>query len=577
MSIVAPFGRSSCRALVSLVLGVLAVPSLAVVTLGPGNTITGGINLNAFVGATAFYGAGYTGARATLANIEGGYSQTDGLATGTKGVVTFRGTGALPYAFSLSATSSVQPHATWVSAMMAGYSPAYAGDPAYGPALTGIAYGARLWSGNIALSADATSGSFSTSDDAIWSAYNQAMRIGVGTNGTADVINSSWGPNGNTELSASGATIRSAALDYLVQKSHKLVCFSAGNSAYDYATHSPVTGLAAQPGDVNAGFNTLTVGSLGSNIPASASASFTGRSVFSSYGPSNYYDPNTGTVIANVRASVDIAAPGEAVVSEDKHTATAYSFAAGDGTSFSSPIVAGVAGLLVDAAKDRGYASAADSRVLASILMTGADKNVGWTNNASVVGGVSVTTQGLDWETGAGRLNGAKALSILTDGTTDVPGLGGGFVRALGWDLGSVSAAASTDYALGELAVGSTFTSTLRWDAAMDVSATDTTISGAFYDYLSDLRLELYNGANLVAYSDSAYNNTEHLNFLVGGPGLYTMRVRFMGENYDFVNHANSESYGLAWSGTAAPVPEPASLAALGLGALAVLRRHRCA
>lgn len=554
------------------------------VSLGPGNTVSGGININSFLKATTLYGLGYTGTRSTLANIEGGYSQTDGLATYAKNVVTFNGTGALTYAFSTSAMSSVQPHATMVSAMMAGYAPDYAGDPTYEPVFTGLAYGAKLWTGNIAITANANTGGFTTSTNATWSAYNQAMRIGVGTNGTADIINSSWGPTSNTTDSSTGRTVDAIGVDYLVQQTHKLAFFSAGNSAYNFNTGQPVTGLQATPAGIPAGWNTITVGSLGSNNPGNPAASYSQRSVFSSYGPSNYYDPNTGNTIQGVRATVDISAPGEAIVAETKRTNAQYQISAGDGTSFASPITAGIAGLLVDAAKAKGYTNAPDSRVMAAILMTGADKTSGWTNNATTVSNVYGTTQGLDWGTGAGRVNAEKSYSILTGGTTDLPGLGGGAVQSKGWDLGSVAELTPTDYSFSGLLAGSSFTSTLRWDAGFGVTSTDTTLTGASYSYLSNLRLELWQAndlgaaTSLVAFSDSLYNNTEHIFFTIPTTSTYVLRVKWIGENYDFVNHANSETYGLAWNGTygmPAAVPEPASLAALGLGAVALLRRRR--
>ena len=531
-----------------------------------------GTYINSLVGATTFYNAGYTGSRATLANIEGGFAAKDNITT-SKTSTYFAGSGALAYG-----ATSVQDHASWVSSMMAGYATGY--GPQYQNSLTGIAYGAKLWSGNVA-SAFGSGGSFSAPTNAIWNSYNQALSIGVtqastGANvGTASLTNSSWGFSSTNATSmaniSAGFDTRTTAIDGLVQQTHKLAVFSAGNNATDQ-NGNPYSPPLNHVAGIGAGWNTLTVGSLGGNVVGNPGASYAQRSSFSSYGPNNYYNPATGTIVANVRAAVDIAAPGEEIVAEGK---TFGSFSAVAGTSFAAPITAAVGGLLTDVALASNYTNATDSRVLASIMMNAADKNAGWTNNASLVDGVSVTTQGLDWQTGAGKLNADRAFTQLTAGTKDLPGLGGGVAGNLGWDLGSVSEGFTTDYALGSLAAGSTFDAMLRWDAGFTVTATATTLTSVSYAYLSNLRLELYSGTSLVAYSDSAYNNTEHIHTTIDSLGLYTMRVRWMGENYDFVNHANSETYGLAWNGTAGAVPEPTTLAALGLGALAVLRRRK--
>ena len=185
-----------------------------------------------------------------------------------------------------------------------------------------------------------------------------------------------------------------------------------------------------------------------------------------------------------------------------------------------------------------------------------------------------------------------RAFDQYTAGTTDVPGLGGGRVQAIGWDYGQVGLSSVVDYPIGTLlAGGSAFTATLDWfvqrtyDYQLDSDGNPGIDSGGLLTgtrdvAFVDLDLELYQALGgvptaLVARSASLYNNVEHFSFILPETGEYLLRVIWSGVRYDQDNTLNRQDFSVAWLGaSAAPEPGVGGLVLPGLIALGLLRRR---
>ena len=509
-----------------------------------------GIDINALVGADRFYDAGFTGAGAILANIEAGHIWNQHVTLGH--VSTFvTGTGAL---------GSTDAHATSVGQSMGGRSPSGEYPSLYHR--WGIAYGAELWSGAIATSIS-LSGSFGVTNQSVASVYSQILQTGV--NGlTADVFNSSWGSSDDP----TGTHIMTIGIDGLIKNNGTVGVFAAGNSG-------PSSNTVLAPAS---GYNSISVGAVGTDTN---SPPYQTVSSFSSRGPQNFYHAGTNTVIPAVRAEVDIVSPGENLTlatytTTGKPQDRPYIYKTNQaGTSFSAPLVAGGAALLVGAGKNiyTGNPNAIDGRVIKAALLNSADKLPGWTNGQIASGGTITTSQSLDWSQGAGRMNlsGAFDQYVLgaqggSAGTADVPGLAGGDlgnVKAVGWDFGQVSRYDENLYFIDQPLLGeTTFSVTLSWFIDR-YSGSLADFSGAGEQRFTNLNLRVFSFDNLnqrnilstVGLSQSMYNTVEHLYFDLPASGYYGLGVSYMEDLWNF-NGADTESFGLAWYGTADPQQE---------------------
>lgn len=521
------------------------------------------------IGADRFHSAGYTGSRSVVINVDGGYAWA---AHQTLGHVSEYFDGRQAYlvnglAAEVGALGSVDQHATWIAQAIAGRGST--------ETARGIAYGAALWSGAIATSFVQGSTNWTWSRGHAFAVPYAASML-VGRNGrTADVVNSSWGWN-----DTAGGNGLAVALDGITRASGATTVFAAGNNGTNTA------GFWGSPG----GYNSIIVGSL-----APTGTAYNTVSTFSGRGPVSYSDP-LGNTVANARARVDIVAPGQAFTLA-RYGGTTGSNASGtdptggnttlfssgiQGTSVASGVVAGAATLLNDLAYDRyaGNARARDGQVIKAVLLNSARKITGWDNGQAADGqGVVRTTRALDFTSGAGALDLNAAFDQFTAGTNDVAGNGGGTVSRTGWDYGVIAQGSNVTYSLsGTLSAGSRLNATLNWFVGRTYDRTDPDGGLVAYDdYFTNLalqvwRLDVPGGAALVAESNAAYINTEHLSFTLASSGTYQLRVNWVGERYDLVGNA-SQTFGLAWN--VAEVPEPGvwMLWLLGLGL--VVRRAR--
>ncbi len=525
---------------------------LAIVSSSP--SPLAGIDINSFLGADTFYSAGYTGSRAIVANVEGGWAWN-----GQESLTSLNTFMADP-----AINAQVDRHATWVAAAIAGQ-PTLGG----GEHQRGIAYGATLWSGAIAKSwnsigAGGYSLSFNYDTSAFLYAYSTAMQTGAG-GVTADVINSSW----SLSNGANGNSPDTRIIDALAYSTGKTVVFAAGNGGSANTVNAPLSGM-----------NVIVVGSLGSDT---TNPQYNSPSTSSSRSPSDLFIPfnatgTSGTNLSAVRALVDIAAPGENLTLAEYDGGTGGNQFGGatssatnqytsnlNGTSFAAPLVAGGAALIVDAGKANfpTDAKAIDGRVVKAVLMNSADKTAGWNNGQNKSAGVITTTQALDYAVGTGRMDLDLAFEQFLHGTTDLPGTNGGLVGQTGWDYGRVASGVSQNYLLsGTIAAGSTLTTTLDW------FADDKLASGGSYGSFDTLDLQVYTYVDgsigsLVAQSISPFSSVQHLSFAVPSTNQYLIAVNWGSANWNFAGDPAADDYGLAWSVTSVPEPVVIVLAPL--------------
>jgi hypothetical protein len=577
----------------SAIPGIPSVPSVISSNVDPDTGFYTLVNMT--IGAQRFYNAGYFGFNATLANVEAGYVWNGHETLGN--VTSFISNSPVN-----ATANQYDYHATAVGFVMVGQGP-----PPYYYSQLGVAPEAGLASVSIATEWLGTTGTFDVSPSTFVYGYNTVMSAPVTTTHLSlgglswttstrvDVVNSSWGFEDPARLAQ-----MSQILDSLTYTNHQTVCVAAGN-------HDPADGPAKVSGPASA-FNVIAVGALGDDI---STPKYNTVATFSNTGPNDFYNPATGVITYGVRAAVSIAAPGTNLIlpAYTGNTGTNSSgtlfdtsgfpadelnklyFTGVEGTSFASPMVAAGAGLLCDAGHIQfGGGTAVDGRVIKAVLLNSARKTPGWTNNTVNVSGVLTTTQGLDWNVGAGALDLNAAYDQYLSGTTNNVAITGGTVHPLGWAFGHVATGTPNDYLFDTpLHAGDKMTATLTWfipeffnTAATADPASDLFSATDLHDlYFDQLGLQVWNVVDgqlttLIADSHSPYNNVDHLYFDIPADGMYALRVSFLGTTYDlFGTSPLADDYGLAWSFLPVPEPMTGSVVVAGMVFLLVRRRRQ--
>jgi hypothetical protein len=276
-------------------------------------------------------------------------------------------------------------------------------------------------------------------------------------------------------------------------------------------------------------FGTVFVSGVGNGGQVNAPATCYNGIGVAAYGGASSTGPNV-----DGRSKPDITAPAEA-------------------TSYSTPLVAGAAAILIQAAlrNDGGAgtgSAASDARTVKALLLNGAKKAFGWTNSP---------TGPLDPNFGAGILNIYNSYGQLRAGkrspdssenvligSPHLPPGGATYTPVRrGWDFDTISGSVTRDginhYCFEVLSTAPRafeFAGTLVWHRQSGQAT------------INDLNLFLYNADSntLVTSSESLVDNVEHIRATNLPPGRYNLQVLKRG-GPPLTTVSSSETYGLAF------------------------------
>ena len=213
------------------------------------------------------------------------------------------------------------------------------------------------------------------------------------------------------------------------------------------------------------------------------------------------------------RSKPDLVAPGNCLVAS-ADDANSYDVT-GNASSFAAPVVAGVAGLLVQKARQERRLNAAvspggGSCVMKALLMNSATKLPYWHKGELTLEDDHRVP--LDYAQGAGMVNGVEAYLQLTAGRQ-----GPGPVSGKGWDVNDLSTAGQTAqaYTLTVENPGEDYiTATVVWNRHYGAAFPFQPLFGKNHDLALELWAVDANDPSRdlrIDYSDSAVDNVEHL------------------------------------------------------------------
>jgi hypothetical protein len=341
----------------------------------------------------------------------------------------------------------------------------------------GIAQGARIYAANGASMSPGstfTSGFQSSVDAITWA-------IGRG----CQVMNLSYGAGAPTAT----VTGFDKYLDYVARVNARVVAIACGNSG-------------AYAGDPGAGFNQVAVG----NFDDQNDYNWTGETMASS---SSWQNPSTGV------ETPQLAAPGTGLSMLDCSNGTSY-FASG--TSFSSPIVAGIAALVID----RQVALGSWPEAVRAILMASAWHNIEGASRLSS-------------KDGAGGADAIAAYRVAGRGKG--PGYQYGTLTPASFNASGHYVAQTVYLTAGTKVRGClSFDSQVQQNSVLGFTWFDSTLA-------SDLDFLVYGPTgSLVTSSSSSLQPFEMVEFTAPTSGNYQFRVR----NWSF--SGTSEYFGTAVS-----------------------------
>jgi hypothetical protein len=317
---------------------------------------------------------------------------------------------------------------------------------------------------------------------------------------TEDVFSNQW-PKDDVLTMSLGSSVESwwsRGIDAMAERYGVLVVAAIGNgtNAYD---------LPLYPA---AGNNILAVGVVDSN---------------NSLAEFNVPDVNHSTAgpTFDGRCKPDIVAPGNCITAINSVNEP-YK-AGGDYSSFAAPVVAGVAGVLIQKAKSDPNLQIAASGfagncILKSILMTSAVKLPGWQKGTDDINDDSEYP--LDFKQGAGMVDALSAYNLLVAGLQH-----DGDVNAAGWDI-NISESSEKVYRFKTADNAGIFSATLVWNRNYESSYPFSLNVNLWNDLKLTISKVNANGSvSVIQTSDSPVDNVEHIYTHLEPNSVYEMAV----------------------------------------------------